>query len=136
MKFFRFILSIEINFWIYYDENMKKYVWNYFDYFIFHQCDFNLIKLMICLEENKDWFSMNKILELCNMNNSHIDLINKDFNNLEKGNVVFFSSVIQEKNNNLNKRIFEFFIKIIRDNSSPFDLFEYSLGDLKKNENK
>ena len=132
MKFFGFILSIECNFWVYYGENMKKYVWNYFDYFIFHQCDFNLIKLMMCLEENKEWFSINKILELCNVSNSHIDLINKVFNNIEKGNSIYYNSINQEKNNNLNKRIFEFFIKIIRDNSSPFDLFEYSLGDLKR----
>ena len=129
MKFFGFILSIETNHWTFYGENMKKYVWNYFDYFIFHQCDFNLIKLVMCLEENKDLYSINSILNFFSVNNSDIDLMNI-LSDLDEGKTL--TQYINEKNINLNKRIFEFFIKIIRDNSSPFDLFEYSLGDLKR----
>ena len=129
MKFFGFILSIETNHWTFYGENMKKYVWNYFDYFIFHQCDFNLIKLVMCLEENKDLYSINSILNFFSVNNSDIDLMNI-LSDLDEGKML--TQYLNEKNINLNKRIFEFFIKIIRDNSSPFDLFEYSLGDLKR----
>ena len=103
MKFFGFILSIETNHWTFYGENMKKYVWNYFDYFIFHQCDFNLIKLVMCLEENKDLYSINSILNFFSVNNSDIDLMNI-LSDLDEGKML--TQYLNEKNINLNKRIF------------------------------
>jgi len=51
---------------------------------------------MICLEENKDWFSINKILESYNINNSHVYLINSVFNNLDKASILFITSSNQK----------------------------------------
>ena len=137
MKFFGFLLSIESNHFVYYGEDMKNYVDNYFDYFIFHQCDFNIIKFMLCLEENINFLSINNILQLCSVNNSSTKLINNFLSNLVNPNINFISDKDEDKNLNLNKKIFEYLNKFIKDHSSIFDLFEYSfkyLKELKVNE--
>ena len=133
MKFFGFILSIKDNYFIYYGINMTKYVNFYFNLKNFHLLDFNLIKLMLSLDENKGYFTINKILELCSVNDSHLYLINNIFNELENPNFSEFNSNIRSIN--LNKNILELFIRILKDDSSVFDLFEYPIQDTsKKNE--
>ena len=123
MKFYGFLLSIESNHFIYYGENMKEYNRLYFELSIFHLIDFNTIQLMLCLEENKKYFSINQIFELCSVNNSN--LIVNFFSNLDNQNLDCITEEKNEKNNQLNKKILEYFIKFIRDNSSIFDLFVY-----------
>ena len=123
MKFFGFLLSIESNHFIYYGENMKKYIKLYFEMRFLHLIDFNTIKLMLSLEENKKYFSINQIFELCSVNNSN--LIINIFTNLNNQNFDFLTEEKNEKNNKLNKKILEYFIKFIRDNSSIFYLFDY-----------
>jgi len=136
MKFFGFILSIDCNYFIYYGEDMKKYIRAYFVYDIVHLCDFNLIKLMLCLEENAKYFSINQIFELCNANNSHINLISNVFNNIENPNFDFINEDKEEKNINLNKKILDFFIKLIKDDSSIYRLFDYPLQYKRKYHDK
>ena len=127
MKFFGFLLSIDNNFFIYYGEDMQNYIKNYFKIGILRLIDFNLIKLMLCLDENAKYFSINSILELCNVNNSHKNIISYVFNNLEKPNFYFMKEEKETKNINLNKKILEYFIKFIKDDSSIYKLFDYPL---------
>ena len=134
MKFFGFLLSIESNYFIYYGEDMKKYIKMYFEMSIFHLIDFNTIQLMLCLEQNKKYFSINQIFELCSVNNSNV--IMKVFFNLDNQNFDFIQEENDEKKNKLNKKILEYFIKFIRDNSSIFDLFDYPFQYKKKNKIK
>ena len=126
MKFFGFLLSIESNNFIYYGEDMKKYANWYFFSDIFHLTDLNLIKLMLCLEENKNYFSIFKILELCNVNNSHSNLISNVLSNLDNPNFDFINEEKEKNYIKLNKKILEYFIKIIKNNSCFYGLYDYT----------
>ena len=130
MKFFGFLLSLNNNYFIYYGFDMKKYFNLYFNLKEFYLLDFNLIKLMLCLSENKKYFTISKILELCNVNDSHLYLINNIFNSLENPNFSEFDSKI--KSINLNKNILELFIIILKDDTSIFELLDYPIDDVSK----
>ena len=133
MKFFGFLLSINDNYFIYYGQDMIKYINLYFNLKDFHLLDFNLIKLMLSLNENKKYFTITKIMELCSVNDSHSYLINNIFNALENPDFSEFNSKIRSIN--LNKNILELFIRILKDDTSIFDLFDYPIEDkFKKNE--
>ena len=53
MKFFGFLLSINNNYFVYHGLDMKRYVHLYYNMKVFYLVDFNLIKLMLSLGENK-----------------------------------------------------------------------------------
>ena len=134
MKFFGFLCSIEYNFFIYYGEDMKKYIIKYFNSDIFPFIDFNLIKLILCQEENVNYFSISKIFELCDVNKSFTNLIPNDFRDSLSINFDYIIEEKEEKKIYLKKKLLEFFIKIIKDDSSFFLLYDYSLKN-KKNGN-
>jgi len=130
MKFFGFLLSINNNYFVYHGIDMKRYVQLYYNMKIFYLVDFNLIKLMLSLGENKRYFTIRNIFELCSVNDSHLYLINNILNDLENPNFSEFNSNIRSIN--LNKNILELFIRILKDDTSIFDLFDYPIQDTSK----
>ena len=123
-KFFGFFLSIELNFWIYYGENM-----NYFPYYYFNLdyplIDITLFKYLVSLKENSIYLSIDKFLELCSVNNSHSDFMTYIYNSndLSKENLKWCKDDKLNKNMKLNSKIIELFIKMLRDNTSMLILF-------------
>ena len=152
MKFFGFILSTELNYFVYYGENMCQYLPIFFNIEILYSSDFNLIKLLLSLEEGIKYFSLTKIIKQCSINKSH--LISKNNNLTHKltndGDIVQQSSPIlsnnflnffkfcndsnetQKKELNLAEKIIEFFTRIIKDNSSLYLMFEFPLKTKKQ----
>ena len=118
MKFFGFILSVELNNFVYYGENMINYLSSYFIIDILYLLNFNLIKLLLTLQETIKYFSLAKIIELCSINDSlnlfnSIFLSNSDYN------------TIQKKQKNLVKKIIEFFTRLLKDNSSLYNKYQF-----------
>ena len=69
-------------------------------------------------------------MELCSVNDSHLYLINNIINDLENPNFNEYNSKIRSIN--LNKNILELFIRILKDDTSIFDLFDYPIQNTYK----
>ena len=92
--------------------------------------------------ENKRYFTISKIFELCSVNDSHLYLINNIVNDLENininevnmknRNIITQECTETKKQSNLNKNILELFIRILKDDTSIFDLFDYPIQDTSK----
>jgi hypothetical protein len=83
LKNISFILSIEFNFWVYYGQEMFYIRSDYFTKKILYLTDAVLLKYIFSLQL-KNYFNLDKILEIIQINNSHLDFNEKLFNNKEK----------------------------------------------------
>ena len=135
-KFFGFILSIELNIWVFYGESM-----NYFPY-IYYSCDYYLIditlfKYLFSLKENSIYLSIDKILELCSVN-SHSNFIKYIYNSedLSKEQLNWCKNDNLNKYMKLNSKILDLFVKMLRDNTSMLFLFMDPFSNLSKNKIK
>ena len=136
-KFFGLILSIELNFWVYYGEKMYLYRIIYCHY-NYYSIDITLFKYLFSLKDNSFYLSIDKILELCSVNNSHIDFIKYIFKSkdLSKENLKWCFEDKLEKHTKLNSKIINLFIRILRDNISMLNLFcDPSYLNFTKNKN-
>ena len=113
-NFFDFFNSISLKFFG--DFSKEKFLFdfylNYYENYYF--IDISLVKYLLSLEINKNFFTIESIIILSQIENSHLeflDLINNK--KLNKNN----------KNFSLNAKILNNFLKIIRSNSNFFRLF-------------
>ena len=129
LKNISFILSIEFNFWVYYGQEMYYIRSDYFTKQILFLTDAVLLKYIFSLQL-ENCFNLDKILEIIQINNSHLDFNEKLFNNREKlenlPDVNFIEDGNLNKNINLNSKIFDYLLKILRSNIIFIDLLFFS----------
>ena len=136
-RFFGFFQSIELNFWVYYGETMNYFPYIYFNY-EYYLIDITLFKYLFSLKENSIYLSIDKILELCSVNNSHSDFMKYIYNSkdLSKENLKWCNDDKLNKNMKLNSKILDLFVKMLRDNTSMLFLFMDPYSNLSKNKIK
>ncbi len=124
-----FILSLNCQFFINYDSEIKEYL-IYFKLKIIYLSDFVLFRYLFSLEENKKYFTLNNILLQTSINNSSKSFLEKIYQSSEKDLQNLSSDWYDEddfkKNMNLNSLIISFINSIIRNIMYEIDLFCYS----------
>ena len=70
-KVFGFVTACGEEFFNYYGESMIQYEYLYYYNFQFIYRDFSLMKYLLAIKENADYFSFDKILNLCQVENSN-----------------------------------------------------------------
>ena len=113
-NFFGFFNSISLKFFGDFskEKNLFDFYLKYYEYYYF--IDISLIKYLLSLEINKNFFTIESIIILSQIENSHIEFLEFiNNNNLNKNN----------KNFSLNAKLLNNFLKIIRSNSTFFNTF-------------
>ena len=135
-KFFGFINSIQFNFWVYYGQRMNYYIHYYYDFnYNYYLYDITLFKYIFSLKDNSSYLSIDKILELCSVNDSHEDFNKYIYNNKDLSNEQLYWCYEDKfyKYTRLNSEILNFITKILRDNTSMIILFTDPFQNLAKN---
>ena len=128
-----FILSLNYQFFIYYDSEIRQYL-IYFNLKIISLSDFVLLRYLFSLDENKNYFTLDNILSQTSINNSSKIFIEQIYqckeNNLQNLNLDLNDEDELKKNMNFNSLIISFIFSIIRNIMYEIDLFMFSYNNL------
>ena len=121
INFFGFMISQHYNFFIYYGKDMADYYPVYSDStYIFIKSDITLMKYLLTQPEIKEFFSLQKIVALSDIESSNDFFKNLSEENLNKSNPPLIYQ--EEKNLKYINSVIEFLYLIIRDNLSMENL--------------